>query len=67
MKMLPSKKRAKPAVSHQPRMKEDVRPYREEKRVKSKPLKRRKRKGWFGKRFKDLAEDIFDVVEDIFD
>ncbi|MEM6303470.1 MAG: hypothetical protein AAF744_02050 [Pseudomonadota bacterium] len=48
-------------------MKEDVRPYREEKRVKSKPLKRRKRKGWFGKRFKDLAEDIFDVVEDIFD
>ncbi|MFC6583680.1 hypothetical protein [Sulfitobacter aestuariivivens] len=29
--------------------------------------KKSKRRGWFSKRFKDMAEDIFDVVEDIFD
>lgn len=66
--MLPVKQPARPAVSHQPRVRSFDKPKKaEKKRVKPRPEKRRKRKGWFGERFKDIAEDLFDVVEDIFD
>ena len=64
LKMLPvgPKKKAK-SVSHQP----EVRRFPEKPKAvaykKSKPRKAKKRKGWF----KDLAEELFDVVEDIFD
>ena len=65
--MMPKPKKAKAAVSHQPRVRDFAKPKKTEKKVKSKPIKRRKRNGWFGERFKDIAEEIFDVVEDIFD
>lgn len=64
LKMLPvaGKKKSK-AVSHQP----DLRRFPEKSKAvaykKTKPRKAKKRKGWF----KDLAEDVFDLVEDIFD
>ncbi len=67
LKMMPKAAPAKPAVTHQPKVRSFAQPKRSEKKVKSKPRKRSKRKGWFGERFKDLAEDLFDVVEDIFD
>lgn len=68
LKMLPkaqvaAPERARPAISHQP----EVRRFPEKRSAavykKAKPRKVKKRKGWF----KNLAEEVFDLVEDIFD
>lgn len=73
LKQLPKPAPRRNAVTHQPRPQgfAKITPVEKVREAKpSKPPKRRKaknRKGWFGKKFKDLAEDIFDVVEDIFD
>ena len=64
LKMLPQAKPAAPAISHQPKPRSFAKPKRLQKAKKSRP---RRRPGWFAERFKDMAEDIFDVVEDIFD
>lgn len=67
LKMLPKKaarpvKKAK-AVSHAPEPRRFADPQRLQSAKKPKPRKVKKRKGWF----KDVAEDLFDLVEDIFD
>ncbi len=69
LKMMPTARPPRPAVTHQPKVRSFAKPKKSEKKVTSKPPKRRKskRKGWFGERFKDMAEDLFDVVEDLFD
>lgn len=64
---MPRKVVPKPAVTHQPQVRSFSKAKKVEKPVKSKRKKSKKRKGWFGERFKDIAEDLFDVVEDIFD
>lgn len=70
LKLVPRKVAPKPAVTHQrpPRsFAKPAKPAKVEKKPKHKPRKSKKRKSWFGERFKDMAEDLFDVVEDIFD
>jgi hypothetical protein len=70
LKQIPRKAPQRKAVTHQPVPQGFVKitPVQKVKPAKpSRPPKRKKRKGWFGKKFKDMAEDIFDVVEDIFD
>jgi hypothetical protein len=67
LKMVPRPVAQKPAVTHQPQLRKFAKPARPPEAAKPKRKKAKKRKGWFGKRFKDLAEDVFDVVEDIFD
>lgn len=63
MKMLPNAAPSRPAVTHQPQVRQfAVTPKPSKKRV-TKPKKIKKRKPWF----KDWAEDVFDLVEDIFD
>lgn len=63
MKMLRQVAPARPAVTHQPQLRQfAVKPNPSKSRV-SKPKKSKKRKPWF----KDWAEDVFDLVEDIFD
>lgn len=60
----------KPAVSHAPTLRRFANAGAKPEKIKNKPSKSKKskkRKGWFGKRLKDAAEDIFDVVEEIFD
>ena len=64
LKMIPVKQAPRPAVTHQ-KVVSHPKPVARKTPKKSKPIKRRK--SWFGERFKDLAEDLFDVVEDIFD
>lgn len=59
-----------PAVSHAPALRSFAKAPSKPEKVSRKPKKAKKskkRKGWFGTRFKDVAEDLFDVVEDIFD
>ncbi len=51
------------AVSHQPKVRKFAEKSKAVAYKKSKPRKVKKRKAWF----KDLAEDMFDFVEDIFD
>lgn len=65
--MLPTRQAPQPAVTHQPRLRSFAQPEKPQKIRKSKPRKHKARRGWFGKKIKDMAEDIFDVVEDIFD
>src|SRR5690606_14112999 len=51
------------AVTHQA-------PLRRSPAARSKPrkcYKPKKRQGWFGRGLRDFAEEVFDVVEDIFD
>lgn len=64
LKMLPaSSKQGRKAVSHQ----KEPRRFPEKPQAvssrKSKPRKANKRRGWF----KDIAEEVFDLVDDIFD
>ena len=67
LKMLP--KAAVPArettaaISHRAPLRQFPQSAKAEKYKKSKPRKAKKRKSWF----KDLAEEVFDLVEDIFD
>ncbi|WP_246455541.1 hypothetical protein [Sulfitobacter aestuariivivens] len=66
--MLPSQKPdTRPAVTHQPKVRHYAAKPRKPVDQQKKYRKKSKRRGWFSKRFKDMAEDIFDVVEDIFD
>jgi len=62
MKMLPKAAPSRPAVTHQPQIRQfaAAKPIPEKRK---KPVKGKKRKKWF----KDWAEDVFDLVEDIFD
>ncbi len=66
LKMLPRTQERKPekkAVSHRPAVREFPQKAQAVSYKKKKPRKLKKRKSWF----KDLAEELFDVVEDIFD
>jgi hypothetical protein len=54
---------ARPAVSHQPQVRQFVVASKPAKQKVIKSKKTKKRKAWF----KDWAEDVFDLVEDIFD
>ena len=51
------------AVSHQPKVRRFPEKAAAAAYKKAKPRKTKKRKSWF----KDVAEDLFDIVEDIFD
>jgi hypothetical protein len=67
LKTMPKPVEKVAAVSHQPWVREAVKPV---KYVKPKPMKKKKKsKSWKkrGSWLKDLAEDAFDFVEDIFD
>lgn len=64
LKLMPVPRPQRRSVTHQPAMRRAA-PVKQKVKKKSKPGK--KRKGWFGKRLRDIAEDVFDVVEDIFD
>lgn len=62
--MLPvAAKKTRKAVSHQAAVRKFPEKSTAVSYKKSKPRKVKKRRGWF----KDLAEDVFDLVEDIFD
>ena len=63
LKALPVAKAEAPAVSHRP----SPRQFGAAPRPVVAKTAGKKRKGWFGRRFKDIAEDVFDAVEDIFD
>lgn len=63
MKMLPKAAAPKPAISHRPAVREFVEPQRVVEYKKKKPKKRKSRVKWF----KNIAEEVFDFVEDIFD
>ena len=68
LKMLPKEAvRSKPAkrkpVSHQPSVRRFPEKHAAAAYKKSKPRKVKKRKSWL----KDMAEEVFDLVEDIFD
>ena len=64
LKMLPKPAAAAPkAVSHQPVLRHFPQKAKALAYKQSKPRKVKKRKSWF----KDLAEDVFDFLEDIFD
>lgn len=67
LKMLPkssktSRKKTK-AVSHAPELRRFAEPDRAHAAKRVKPRKVKKRKGWL----KDIAEELFDLVEDVFD
>lgn len=64
LKMLPvSPKPKRKAVSHQSETRQFAQMPKANHAKKSKPRKSKKRRGWF----KDIAEEVFDLVEDIFD
>ena len=65
LKMLPKASEPAPAaaVSHHPPLRSFPQKPAAKAQRKAKPRKGKKRKAWF----KDLAEDVFDFVEDIFD
>lgn len=63
MKMLPVAEPVKTAVSHQGELRRFPKKPKAVEAKRKKPRKQKKRKKWF----KDLIEDAFDVVEDIFD
>tara|TARA_R110002111_G_scaffold38351_1_gene73038 strand:- start:195 stop:533 length:339 start_codon:yes stop_codon:yes gene_type:complete len=73
LKMLQKEPLAKPAVSHLTRSRRDPsgwpapgspqRKIKAGKKKRKRPAKRHKRSGWI----KELAEEVFDFVEDIFD
>lgn len=64
LKMLPtSSKKGRKAVSHQSEARRFSDKHRASFAKKPKPRKAKKRRGWF----KDIAEEVFDLVEDIFD
>lgn len=65
LKLIPVARAERPAVTHQKPARRAAVMTPKRVRKKHKPTKRRK--SWFGERFKDIAEDLFDVVEDIFD
>ena len=69
LKLIPVKRPERPAITHQEPKRRPVPVMSKDSKKKRKPAKRRK--GWFGERIKDFAEDVFedvfDVVEDIFD
>ncbi|KIN60480.1 hypothetical protein Z945_1453 [Sulfitobacter noctilucae] len=64
LKMLPKAPEARPsAISHQPPLRQFPQQAKPKKVGKNKPRKMKKRKGWL----RDLSEELFDLVEDIFD
>ncbi|MGJ8618325.1 MAG: hypothetical protein ACSHWS_15900 [Sulfitobacter sp.] len=63
MKMLPQPVQKPAAVTHQPVVRQFAKPTKVVEKKYKKPMKVKKRKKWF----KDWAEDVFDLVEDIFD
>lgn len=64
LKMLPvARKPKRKAISHQPELRRFPEKTKAVSYKKSKPRKVKKRKGWL----KDIAEEVFDFVEDIFD
>ena len=64
MKMLPiAPARPRKAVSHMPQGRQFPKQDKATAYKKTKPRKVKKRKGWF----KNIAEEMFDLVEDIFD
>lgn len=64
LKMLPvDRKPKRPAVSHQAAPQHFAQKAKATAYKKSKPRKAKKRRGWF----KNLAEEVFDLVEDVFD
>ncbi len=68
LKALPVRREVKPAITHQaPAARLAPRAPPAPKKVKKKYKSSKRRKSWFGEKFKDIAEDLFDVVEDIFD
>ena len=60
---LPDAEPARGAISHQPQLRSFPGGAPAKPQKLRKPRKAAKRKGWF----KDLAEELFDAVEDIFD
>lgn len=62
-KALPMPAEARPAVSHQPQVRRFAEKPKAVAYKKTKARKKKKRIGWL----KDVAEDLFDFVEDIFD
>ncbi len=70
LKQIPVVAPRKVAVTHQPKPQGFAKINPSESRKQPKPakqVKKKRRKGWFSKKFKDLAEDVIDAVEDIFD
>jgi transcription initiation factor TFIIIB Brf1 subunit/transcription initiation factor TFIIB len=65
LKLIPVKRVERPAITHQKPARRAAVVIPKASKKRRKPAKRRK--SWFGERFKDLAEELFDVVEDIFD
>lgn len=63
MKLLPKEPQKPPAVTHQPKLKHFATPVKSVEGKRKKAMKGKQRKLWF----KDWAEDVFDLVEDIFD
>lgn len=53
----------RPAVTHQPQVRQFAVAAKPTKQIAVKSKQTKKRKAWF----KDWAEDVFDLVEDIFD
>ena len=63
MKFLPKASQKPAAVTHQPKVRQFAAVAKPIKEKRKKPVKGKKRKAWF----KDWAEDVFELVEDIFD
>ena len=63
MKMLPVASQRPTAVSHQHSVRDFGAPAKGIQKKNKKLVKPKKRKAWF----KDWAEDVFDLVEDVFD